>query len=206
MSASNAQETQDVASRFRHDLRNHIYQLNMALGFAAAARESRAAAQWLELVVRETDACIRTLDAFANWPDDDPEPPGQTPTAVPGGAARLPGRLRVLVVGDAGVSGSTLARLLELEGYSARCATSAAEAWEWVAQGRFHLMVCDLDVGGVRDLVSKVGAVHGTYGIALTAPEERGPEAAGGANGFSRHLDKPVSFDDLLAVVRDLIG
>lgn len=191
MSPRQTGDTVDHLSRFRHDLRNHAHQLKMALNFAAAARDPEMAAQWLEHVIREADGCIQTLDRFRAWPDAESAP------------------LRVMVVEDAGTGGSALARLLRLEGYEAHWARSIDQAWELLASGRFHLLVCDLGLpgGGVCDLMSKLHVAHGVYGIAMGVAGAEGESAeAARAAAFSRHLEKPVSFDELLAAVRDLLG
>ena len=191
MSHRDTRDSTEVMSRFRHDLRNHAHQLKMAVNFAAAAREPGAAAQWLEHVIREADACAETLEAFRHWPHPEGAP------------------LRVLVVEEARTSGSAMARLLRLEGYAAHWAGSAAKAWEWVARGSYHLLVCDLGLpaGDAGELMSKLHFAHGTYGIAMgVAGAETESADAAKAAGFSRYLEKPVSFDDVLAAVRDLLA
>lgn len=134
--------------------------------------------------------------------------PTEYPTNHRGGAGGVAPRRTILLVDDSAETLAPLSRLLKLSGYDVRVAQSAAEALERVAAP----MPADLVISDLRlpdrsgtELMREVKQRHNLPGIAMTG--YTGDETVRDCQsaGFSRHLAKPVNFEDLRAAVSDLI-
>jgi CheY-like chemotaxis protein len=114
--------------------------------------------------------------------------------------------LRILCVDDHEDSCLILKRLLELQHHSVRACATAAEARAALTAdgaGRFDLLVCDLLLpdGDGYDVMHEAARL-GVPGIALSAKyvgerDRTRSEAA----GFIAHLNKPIVYDELAAVI-----
>ena len=112
----------------------------------------------------------------------------------------------VLVADDHEDSLTALARLLGLSGYVVRTARSIAEASSLAAQEACDLLVADIEFpdGSGLDLMRDLSARYALKGIAVSGYATPEDVRAALAAGFSRHVAKPVTFDELLEAVRDL--
>jgi CheY-like chemotaxis protein len=117
--------------------------------------------------------------------------------------------LRILCVDDHGDSCFVLKRLLEAQQHSVRtCGTVAEAKAALLADGaeRFDLLICDLMLpdGDGRDVMREAARV-GVPGVALSAMYVREKDAERSrAAGFLAHLNKPIIYDDLAAVLQQI--
>ena len=54
----------DAASRFRHDLRNGLHNIKLALSVAQIETDPAEAAQWLHEIIVGADECVKIIDRF----------------------------------------------------------------------------------------------------------------------------------------------
>ncbi len=116
---------------------------------------------------------------------------------------------RVLVVDDDRDSADSLGQLLRLYGFSVEAVYSAECAMELVARKEFEVLLADLGMPvhtGFR-LAQEIRKDPGNWDIVLIAltgyadPESRRRSLEA---GFHCHLVKPVSAEELLAVLRQI--
>jgi CheY-like chemotaxis protein len=119
--------------------------------------------------------------------------------------------LRVLVVEDDDDSRELLAALLKDAGAWTHAAASAGEAFELLPTVRPHVVVSDIAMPGedgyafIQRIRLLAPADGGTVpAIALTAYTQPQDRAKAFDAGFTAHLSKPVSSDELLAAVANL--
>jgi len=130
---------------------------------------------------------------------------------MPPDQQNAPVRRRVLVVDDHAPSAEMVAEILTLEGYEVRIAHSASEAIDQAQ--RFSPLVVILDIGlpdeDGFEVARKIKSRSELQQIRLIALSGYGqsqyPRRAREA-GFERYLVKPVDLDELLALVRELVG
>ena len=98
-------------------------------------------------------------------------------------------------------------RLLEGYGHRVQTANCVNRALKVAATGEFDLVISDLGLpdGSGLDLMHQLRTRHGIRGIALSGygmddDVQRSREA-----GFAHHLTKPISPDDLEAVIGQVI-
>jgi len=121
-----------------------------------------------------------------------------------------PENLHILLVDDHDESLFVLARLLEKCGHQVTTAqdyASAVAAATGAAQG-FDLLISDVglpDRSGL-ELMQEMRASHGLKGIALSGFTEQLDARASEGAGFSRHLNKPVVFAELVTAIKDVVG
>jgi PAS domain S-box-containing protein len=146
-----------------------------------------------------------------------------TVKAVPTGGAekqsipppgRTPGRaLRVLVVEDHPDTAEQFARLLKRAGHEVICAGSIREAQTYAmvtpAQNRtcaFDILISDLDLpdGSGRDLMRNLAKRYPIRGIALSGHGMKEDIQNSIAAGFSHHITKPVSWQELKLVIEKI--
>ena len=117
-----------------------------------------------------------------------------------------PHPLRVLCVDDHPDSLSALERLLKLQRYEVRTCTTASAARAALASDGtdpYDLLIADLTLpdGDGIDLMRQ--ATHlGIPGIALSGRTGQDEHERSRAAGFFAHLDKPVVYDALTAVIQ----
>jgi two-component system CheB/CheR fusion protein len=113
----------------------------------------------------------------------------------------------VLVVEDHADTLRYLSRLLRLQGYAVQEAATCNEALAWMEREPCEILVSDVslpDRSGLdlmRELRSRRVDVRGVAVSGHTGPEH--VKAAKDA-GFEHHVAKPIRFDHLLKVIRDL--
>jgi CheY-like chemotaxis protein/anti-sigma regulatory factor (Ser/Thr protein kinase) len=119
--------------------------------------------------------------------------------------------LRILVVDDNTDTCFMLKTMIEDCGATATTVTSAAEAMEAIGHGDFDLLVSDIampNVDGyrliesVRGLPSRAGRIPA---IALTAYGRAEDRAKALRAGYQTFMVKPVAYDELMAVIADLV-
>jgi CheY-like chemotaxis protein len=122
-----------------------------------------------------------------------------------------PGTVRrtILLVDDSDDTLQPLARLLEMCGYDVRLAHTAAEALgQAAAPVPADLLISDVglpDRSGI-ELMREAKTRFGLPGIALTGYSDDKDVAACRSAGFSRHLAKPVLFEDLLSAIGEVLN
>ena len=105
----------------------------------------------------------------------------------------------ILVVDDNEQVAELLCETLRQYGHRAMAATNSADALEAVKAVRFDLAVCDIVMPGIdgwrlmRDLKE-----FGMRGIAISALCSEEHERMSLQAGFAIHLKKPLSIDDLM--------
>jgi len=118
--------------------------------------------------------------------------------------------IRVLLVEDDQDSQDTMRLMLEMEGASVACATSAADGLRAFFARRPDVLVCDLGLPGadgyafirqIRELPMELGGATGA--VAVTAYAAEMPTKVLHA-GFQAHLQKPVMPDDVIKTVAAL--
>jgi PAS domain S-box-containing protein len=132
--------------------------------------------------------------------------------AQPRQAAPTPGStgsraLRILLVEDHPDTAKQLARLLTRAGHQVTAAGSLAEARQAASQSSpagpgkcpFDMLISDLGLpdGNGQDLMRDLGNCHNIAGVALSGFGMEEDIAASLAAGFSRHLTKPVDWQEL---------
>ena len=119
--------------------------------------------------------------------------------------------MRILVVDDHAPSAEMVAEILGLEGYEVHIAHSASEAMDEAEHFAPRVVILDIglpDEDGF-EVARKIKARAELQEIRLIALSGYGqsqyPRRAREA-GFERYLVKPVDLDELLALVRELVG
>jgi signal transduction histidine kinase len=125
-------------------------------------------------------------------------PPKAPPTAA---------RPRILVVDDHEDTASMLGELLSEQGYEVNTATSARAALRMDLE-KVDLLVSDIglpDASGL-EVMRTLKAARNLRGVAVSGYGTPADIRASTEAGFDVHMTKPVDFERLLAVIRDLSG
>jgi CheY-like chemotaxis protein len=128
--------------------------------------------------------------------------PGETPAAGSG---------RIMVVDDNADAADTLAEILRMVGYEARCAGHADEAMALLDSYVPQLALLDIglpDIDGYQlaGLLRADPRAAGMKLVALTGYGRENDRALALAAKFDEHLVKPVAMDRLLEVLNELMG
>ena len=118
-----------------------------------------------------------------------------------------PGRRKILLVEDHDDTARALARLLTSRGYEIQTVGTVASGIEAVEQGRFDLLLCDIDLpdGTGLQLIERVRERCQTPALALTRFGMEEDVAKCKRAGFEAHLTKPVNFQKLEATIQQLL-
>ncbi len=142
------------------------------------------------------------------------------PLVVPGlsdGAAAEPpetthgfGGHKVLVVEDDAQSAETLRQLLEIEHLQVTVAVSGQQALEAVDNERFDIIISDvampeMDGYQLAEALRRHPRAHATPLIALTGLGRPADVRRALAAGFNAHLSKPLSVNELTAVLAEVL-
>ena len=131
-------------------------------------------------------------------------PNGAQPVSRPMPAARPP---RLLVVDDHEDTCTGLKMILERRGYDITVAYTADQATEKARQENFDLLISDIglpDRSGYELMKEMRG--RGVPGIALSGFGMEHDVNRARAAGFSEHLTKPINFERLEEVIRQLLS
>jgi two-component system sensor histidine kinase and response regulator WspE len=132
--------------------------------------------------------------------------------AVITGAAPAQGRRRILVVDDSITVREVQRKLLSNRGYLVDVAVDGSEGWNAVRQGRYDLVITDLDMprmNGIElvTLIKQSSRFQGTPVIIVSYKDREEDRAQGLEAGANYYLTKGSFRDDsLLRAVVDLIG
>jgi two-component system CheB/CheR fusion protein len=136
-------------------------------------------------------------------PAEDAEPAATAPVAD-----AAPRRLRVLLVEDHPDTARVMARLLRSDRHDVTVAYTAGAALEASAAAPFDLIISDLGLpdGNGLDLLRELREEHhfGGRAIALSGYGMEEDLRRSRDAGFAAHLTKPVNFDSLEAVIREV--
>lgn len=110
---------------------------------------------------------------------------------------------RILLVEDHLDTARMMSRLLKLEGHEVRIAGSVAEAMDLAGGEPFDVIISDLGLpdGSGLDLMRRIQQTRPMPGIALSGYGQEEDLRRSREAGFAAHLTKPVSFDQLHAVL-----
>ena len=114
--------------------------------------------------------------------------------------------LRILLVEDDADSRSALVRLLNMTGHQTLPAGNAAEALRLAQSQQCDIVVSDVglpDRSGL-ELMRELGSLYALPGIAVSGYTDAADVKECEQAGFSRHLKKPVDFQELLETVEEL--
>ena len=126
--------------------------------------------------------------------------------------AALPGdtrKLRLLLVEDHDSTREVLGRILGRAGHKVYAAATSHEALQIASSaGAFDVVISDLglpDQSGFS-LMRTLKAKYNLPGIAISGYGMDEDVANARASGFSAHMVKPVSYDELRAVLQEVVG
>ena len=150
-------------------------------------------------------------------PEADPNPapprrPAATRFAAPAEARRraVEASLQVLIVEDEPATIRLMARLLRGLGHRVVAAETLAEAARWLdGPEPFDLIVSDIGLpdGTGLDLMRRARAARGDLpGIALTGFGTVEDIEQSRQAGFTAHMTKPIDFNQLEALIRQVVG
>lgn len=123
---------------------------------------------------------------------------------------RLSG-VRVLLVDDSVEILDVMQQLLEIEGADVEPYSDPQAALEAATEGRYDIILSDIGMPGM-DGHALIKALRGlehlryTPAIALTGYGASADQHKSRQSGFDRHLNKPVSYDDLIDAIEALNG
>lgn len=115
--------------------------------------------------------------------------------------------LRILLVEDHADTARVMIRLLASDGHQVTHAADVASSLEYLDEGPFDLLICDLGLpdGSGWDIMRTVRAGGSDLrGIALSGYGQEADIAASLDVGYLAHLTKPVDVADLLMRIREL--
>ncbi len=121
----------------------------------------------------------------------------------------MSGRESVLIVDDDAAQAETLARVLRLEGYTARVANSGPSAMGLLGQGPCDLLLTDLKMPGMdgMELFRRVRAAHPSVPVLiLTAHGTIDTAIEAVREGVDDFLQKPVYADELIHRFRAVLA
>ncbi|HEY3602869.1 MAG TPA: ATP-binding protein [Chthoniobacterales bacterium] len=124
------------------------------------------------------------------------------------GRGKPEGRGHLLVVDDHHDTCIGMKMLLERRGYRITLAHSAGQAIEKAQREKFDLLISDIglpDRSGY-ELMEELRSKSTLRGIALSGFGMENDISKAHAAGFSEHLTKPINFDRLDQVIRDLLA
>jgi two-component system CheB/CheR fusion protein len=138
------------------------------------------------------------LDIEASAPHDEP------------GADEAMAALRILVVDDMRDMLDVFTSLLETSGATVFAATGALEALDILQHETVDLLISDISMPGIDgyELLRRVRAnpcLADLPAIAVSGMQRENDIADANAAGFSAHLGKPISIEQLSAIVRRLL-
>jgi len=140
-------------------------------------------------------------------PRDEPEPAGQ-----PVQRERAARRLQVLLAEDNSVNQRLAARLLEREGHTVEVAASGREALDRFAQGRFDLVLMDVqmpDLDGVQATrrIREMERGSGSHVpiVAMTAQAGETDRQRCLEAGMDGYVTKPVHVPELIRIVQSVV-
>ncbi len=116
--------------------------------------------------------------------------------------------IRILLVDDHEDTGKVMKLLLEREGYDIRMANNVASAIKAVEGEEFDLLISDIGLpdGTGIDLIHHIRQHRKIPGIALSGFGMEDDIRRSKEAGFIEHLTKPVSFQRLHGVIREIIS
>jgi CheY-like chemotaxis protein len=111
--------------------------------------------------------------------------------------------MKILLVEDHKDTRLSIQRLLEIAGHKVLPAACSTQALQIAAANEIDLVVSDLglpDLTG-HELMAQLRTLYGLHGIALSGYGMEEDVERSRVAGFLHHLTKPVSFDELKAII-----
>jgi CheY-like chemotaxis protein len=97
---------------------------------------------------------------------------------------------------------------LERCNHAVQTASTYSQAMELAGRHTFDLLISDVglpDRSGL-ELMQELNCRCGIRGIALSGYTEEADAAASEGAGFTRHLNKPVVFNELISAIDEVVG
>ncbi len=118
----------------------------------------------------------------------------------------MPASLQVLIVDDHAETLPVLFTLLSKRGYKAATAVSLQCALEILEDGRFDVLISDIGLpdGDGNDLIRAAKERQALKGIALSGFGMEDDRRNSRESGFDYHLTKPIEFQKLESVLREI--
>jgi NO-binding membrane sensor protein with MHYT domain/CheY-like chemotaxis protein len=223
--AANRSRTEFLTA-MSHELRtplNGVRGMIQALGATAMTPDQRDMLRALDAsahtLQRELASLFTAADANAAWSSIErtaltPPPPELEPEAAPAPAEAAPKPLHILIAEDHPVNRKVLSLILSTVDPEITFAETGVEAVDAFRPGAFDIVFMDMQMPvmdgleatrSLRRMEQEAGAVS-TPVVMLTAhalPEHARASADAGAD---RHLTKPVSAADVMAVLQEFCG
>ena len=118
----------------------------------------------------------------------------------------LPASLRVLIVDDHAETLRVLSALLGKRGHKVSTAGSLQRALEILEDGRFDVLISDIGLpdGDGHELIRAAKERQALKGIALSGFGREDDRRNSRESGFDYHLTKPIEFQKLESVLREI--
>lgn len=116
---------------------------------------------------------------------------------------------KILVVDDDVEFGKAFSKLLTGEGYEASVALSTSEGFKLLKKERFDLVFADLSLpgeNGIALLQNVKRDLPGLPVVIITAFGDWDTYATAIEKGASKFINKPVKKEEVLQVIRDILG
>jgi len=122
------------------------------------------------------------------------------------GNGALPASLRVLIVDDHAETLRVLSALLGKRGHKVSTAGSLQRALEILEDGRFDVLISDIGLpdGDGHELIRAAKERQALKGIALSGFGREDDRRNSRESGFDYHLTKPIEFQKLESVLREI--
>ena len=132
--------------------------------------------------------------------------PEVTPKLAAPGNGSLPASLKVLIVDDHAETLRVLSALLHKRGYVVSTADSSQAALQILDGGRFDVLISDIGLpdGNGYELIREAKKRQPLKGVALSGFGMEDDMRMGKEAGFDYHLTKPVEFQKLEGVLREI--
>jgi signal transduction histidine kinase len=139
---------------------------------------------------------LATAIPFPTTQTKESEPPTQTDSP----------RFRLLVIEDHEPTMTVLARLLRRNGHDVLTASTVKDALSLASTHTFDLVISDIGLpdGNGIDLMRQLTSDYGLRGIAMSGYGMAADRAQTKQAGFLEHLVKPIKFDQLDRVLREI--
>lgn len=116
---------------------------------------------------------------------------------------------KILIVDDDVEFGTALSKILNGEGYGTSVALSVSESMEFLNKGKYDLVFVDLSMPGASG-ITLLEDIKKDYPnlpvVIITAFGEWDAYAEAAEKGARAFIDKPVKKEEILEVVKDVLG
>src|SRR5687768_13060026 len=131
--------------------------------------------------------------------------PDDSPAAGPAKGSR---NLKILMVEDHGDTSRLMARLLQIQGHGVRTADGVRAALAVAEAEPFDLLISDIGLpdGTGLELMRQLLTIRPIKGIVISGRSSADDIRQSHDAGFAAHLVKPVDFNKLEKIIRDVVA